>query len=1109
LNQKLEQIINYTAEQSRSYLTASDVDNIISQEYLDKLQESREIEGVYLANSLQHIDLSQEDSTAQEVKIKQVQEKDRLEQYRLEQGSLFRVYLIKQREDLYTCVFSNHHAILDGWSNPILLGYVHNTYLRLENQETILLTVDRSYEDTQKYLQQHLDNDKDYWNKYLSQIDERSDLSSLLSVANKHNSLRVNEYKHIRENKEETLTITSNLYDNIKKLSREEGVTLNAILQYVWHRVLNIYSNSNHTVVGTTVSGRNLQIDNIESSVGLYISTLPLIVDHDKQIQKSIIESIKDIQDNINEISSKSNINLAKLQKGAIRLFDSLFIYENYPNSANKEEEKRLKIRFKGAIEKLDYPLGVTAYEANNQLIFALQYAGELFSRDSIEHLLSIFKTLLEQIVNNPYQEGKNLNYLNQEQYRKITRIWNDTTREYPNDKHIYQLFEQQVESTPDSIAIICNGHQLTYKDLNQRANQLAHYLRKIGIEKEAIISLIIDRGINFLIAVLAIFKAKAAYLPIEPTFPIKRIQYILTNSKTKFVILEKKYESITFNTSNNLSFQPIYIEDICMEHYSIKNASFDKNYSPDDLAYVIYTSGSTGTPKGAMVEQQGMINHLYAKIQDLNLSKTDIIAQTAPQSFDISVWQFLAPLVVGGCVCVVPTSVVSDLDLLLHEINKNNVTIFQVVPSLMRILLQHVQEYENKSKALKKLRWLIPTGEELLADLVQKWLNIYPLIPVLNAYGPTECSDDVTHYKVEGMLSHITPIVPIGRPVANTQIYILDRCFQIVPIGVVGELYVGGDGVGRGYLYDPERTASAFLLNPFTKDHKNFIKKSPRLYKTGDLARYLPDGNIEFLGRVDNQIKIHGHRIELGEIEACFRKHENVAEVVVVPNIIENKHLRLVAYVVPRLKYSDKLYKKSMESNNSQTDLFTSSFNKYSNNHLESISNRELTESLKEYLKEVLPEYMIPSDIIVIKELPLNANGKIDRKALPTPDFLLTTVDYKDSYVAPRNELESRICEIWAEVLGLPKDKVGINDDFFRLGGDSIISIQLVSKLRQRLSLNISVRDIFNYKNIKILYDNVLSKKSSSTKLNVKTEQGTLSGEVLLLPVQQWFFDS
>ena len=429
-----------------------------------------------------YIDLTEElDPVAQKLKIKHIQEEDRLEPYKLSQGNLFRVYLIQQQKDVYTCIFSSHHAISDGWSGPILLTYVHDTYFQLQDKKTISLSIDHSYKDTQKYLQEHENDNKEYWNRYISQIEERGDLSGLLSSHNKQQYLKIHEYKHIINPAEQLLTIEGDIYNNLNKLIQEEGITLNSILQYVWHKVLSIYGNSNQTIVGTVVSGRNIPIDNIESSVGLYINTLPLIVNHQNNTSRSIIELIKELQDNINEINSKSNINLVRLQRGAERLFDSLFVYESYPHPTNEHQHNKLKISYTETIEKLDYALAVIAYVKSNQIILKLTYAGELFSKDSIEYLLSITKRLLQQIAANAKKEERSLNYLEQWQHQQIIHTWNQTDKEYPDNKTIHQLFEEQVEKTPDNIAVVYEGEQLTYKELNERSNRLAYYLISFG----------------------------------------------------------------------------------------------------------------------------------------------------------------------------------------------------------------------------------------------------------------------------------------------------------------------------------------------------------------------------------------------------------------------------------------------------------------------------------------------------------------------------------------------------------------------------------------------------------------------------------------------------
>ena len=418
---------------------------------------------------------------------------------------------------------SVNHTIIDGWSVPVLLGNIHETYLRLQDKEIISPKVEQSYENTQRYLQEHKDDNNDFWAKYVSQIAERSDLSGLLSLTNKNKLLKVSEYKHITDPQDKILRIEDETYHQLKKLGQEEGITLNTILQYVWHKALSVFGNSNQTVVGTVVSGRNIPIDDIESAVGLYINTLPLIVEHSNKNASSIIELIKDIHRDINEISSRSNVNLAKLQGGGRRLFDTLFVYENYPNPTNESRQSRINIDFKGSVEKLDYPLGAIVYEENNQLKFKISYAGELFGEENIKSLLSLIKILLEQIASHPHQPAQKLTYLNEEQYRKIIQEWNETDKDYPRDKTIHELFEEQVEKTPDSVAVVYEGSQLTYQELNNRANQLANYLRqKYNVKPDDLVTLCLDRNEHILIAILAVLKAGGAYVPMDPVIQMK-----------------------------------------------------------------------------------------------------------------------------------------------------------------------------------------------------------------------------------------------------------------------------------------------------------------------------------------------------------------------------------------------------------------------------------------------------------------------------------------------------------------------------------------------------------------------------------------------------------
>ena len=719
--QKLEEVITYTASLKRSYLTISDINNVVTGGYLDKVQEFNEVNSVFLANSLQQgfiyhylnqgdiddaylvqmiwtynnklninllkkawksaqikyptlrlkllwdneliqvidkkgsldwrfIDLSKTKNIKDQTKeIRRIQQNDRKEPYTLNKGSLFRVYLIKQRDNLYTCLFSNHHGVLDGWSMPILLQYIHSTYLALLNNKPIDITLDQAYLDAQAYIQKTQDSNDTYWQSQLSKVEEYINLNHLIS--NKEITNTLSEYRHIKQHKTKTLYIKDKLYDDLKTLSKQEGITLNAILQFVWHKVLSIYGTSNSgsstTIVGTTISGRDLPINNIESSVGLYINTLPLIIEHDNN--DTILDAIRKLQNSITEMNSRSNTNLAKLQKDGDRLFDTLFVYENYPTPVNNNDDNSLNITFKEGIEKLDYPIAVIAYDADNQLTFSLKYAGELFESNTMERLLNTLATLLtgvSNVLNHPSLTLNKLTYLNKQEQELILKKWNDTDKDYPSNKTIHSLFEEQVLNSPNNVAVVYEDTKLTYKELNEKANQLAHYLIKHhSIKPDDLVTLLLDRSENMIIAILGILKAGAAYVPMDPEYPDDRIKYILSDTNTNLVIANsiytKRLNSINNKVKRIAIDSKVFIKDLTK--HSNTNPKV-KDLTSKNLAYVIYTSGTTGKPKGVIIEHEGVVNLNCALSKRYNLEKNEIILQLSNYIFDASVEQKSLP---------------------------------------------------------------------------------------------------------------------------------------------------------------------------------------------------------------------------------------------------------------------------------------------------------------------------------------------------------------------------------------------------------------------------------------------------------------------------------
>jgi len=1100
--QNLINIIEYTLNQKRSYLTASDIFNVINQSYLDKLQETCQIDNIFLANSLQqgfiyralnqnqmddayvvqtiwqynclinesnlkeawvcaqkkygslrlrfawdqelvqiiekdtnidwrYIDLSLEKETEKSIykKVKKIQENDRIETYDLEKGNLFRIYLIKHKEDLYTSIFSSHHAIIDGWSFPVLLNYVHNAYLNILNGTIEVPAIDYGYENTQKYLQEHKNLYNDWWNNYLSQVDNFEDLNGLLHVSNDRPT-NIDNYRNIITPNEELLIISNDPYQNLKKVCRNYNVTLNAILQYVWSKALSVYSNANNTMTGMVVSGRNLPIDDIESSVGMFINTLPLIVNHPSEA--SIVDTIQVVQNNINEINIRNASSLSSIKKGNIRLFNNIFVYENYPNY-NQNNDK-LNITFTENIEKIDYPLGVTVFEVDEQILFKVGYASELFSNARIKDLLQTIQLLLEQVVSIPDKSAKNLKYLSNAQYKQMIEDWNETDTVYPIDNKIHELFEEQVRNTPNHVALVYENVSLTYMELNHKANQLAHYLRmNYDIRPDTIIALFLDRNEYMIIAILGILKSGAAYVPIDPSCPKERAKYIIEDTKSLLIITNTLYTEGLNSIKDSLKYDVILeIDDgkLWKKLQFLSKENHVNSISTSSLAYVIYTSGTTGLPKGVMLEHRGIVNLKYDLTFRYGMQDSEVenILQFSSYVFDASIEQIVLSLLNGYTLVLIPNQLWLEKDRFYSYLNKHAITHIDATPTIL-------EQYDFRK--IPSLKRIVCGGEPLRRDTYKK-IALSDL-KIINAYGLTETS-------VTSLVNIICEENQgIGKPIGNTKCYVLDENLRPVPIGAIGELHIGGAGVARGYLNQPKLTQEKFIDNPF----KNNIDKKKltnlKLYKTGDLVRWLPDGNLEYVGRKDLQVKIRGYRIELEEIGSILSSYEGISQSFVLAkehkdqlgNYTENKYL--VGYYV--------------------------------------CENSLNEDKIKNYLKNKLPEYMIPSVFVHLSAFPLCANGKINRKAFPDPKF-----NNGMTYLSARNEIEEKICLVWGEVLQLDPSLIGIRNNFFDLGGNSILLISLKSKLENVLGVkNLKISDLFKYPSIE-KFSNYVVKSDETT---------------------------
>ncbi len=663
------------------------------------------------------------------------------------------------------------------------------------------------------------------------------------------------------------------------------------------------------------------------------------------------------------------------------------------------------------SVSPLDLDSGISRFdlqlfleESGGQLRGNFSYNTDLFDERTIARMAEHFLNLLENVVAGPEQSIDRLALLSAPERQQLLEKWNDTRRDYPSDKYVHELFEAQAKQRPDAVALVFEHQQLTYRELNQKANQLAHYLHQRGVRAETLVAVCLERSLEMAIAILAVLKAGGAYVPIDPDSPTDRLKFMLQDTQTPLILTQERFSTFLIDFTG----QRICLDSAWEELSQQSEENLQNQVDGHNVAYMIYTSGSTGRPKGVLNVHGGLRNRLHWMQEAYRLTPADRVLQKTPFTFDVSVWELLWPLISGACLVMARPGGHRDSAYLVELIISQRITTLHFVPFMLGVFLR-----DPKVDKCTTLRQVFCSGEALSYELQQQFFR-HSGAAFHNLYGPTEASIDVTAWQCERESDR--KIVPIGQPIANTQIYILDRCLQPVPIGVAGELHIGGVGLARGYLNQPALTAEKFIYHSFC------AKPAKRLYKSGDLARYLPDGTIEFLGRIDTQVKIRGYRIELGEIEAVLGKHAAVRSSVAMVREDEPGDPRLVSYVAARSQ-----------------EAFDAA-------------------ELRKYLKQKLPEYMIPSALVLLDELPLTPGGKIDRRALPAPDQ--DRRELANVYQTPRTPTEETLAAIWREVLKL--DKVGIHDNFFDLGGHSLLATQVVSRIRSALTVELPLRTLF-----------------------------------------------
>jgi amino acid adenylation domain-containing protein len=939
----------------------------------------------------------------------------------LSAGRLMRTSLVKLSSVEHVLVFAMHHIISDGWSMGVLIREVSELYSSYERgEESGLAELEIQYADYAAWQRESLSarresEELEYWSSQLAGQES-------LELATDRVRPAVQSYRGGRERLELTEEVTAGL----KRISRQAGATLFMTLLAALNTLLYRYSGQEDITIGTLSAGRNRK--ETEKLIGLFINALALRTDlSGGPTFSELLKRVREVTLGAymhQDLPFERLVDHLRAERDISRspLFQVLFLFQNAPLGTLELPGITLTPLeyYSGAV---GYDLMISVREQGQALNVRLEYSKDLFNEGTIKRMSQHYSVLLEAIASKPDTRIFELPLLDEAERKQLLVKWNDSTCPYPVHEPFTRLFELQVENTPDAVAVRCGDTALTYRQLNERANRLASLLLDSGVTPEATVALYARRGVEFLTALLAIFKAGGTYLPLDPGYPIKRISQVIEQARCVAVLASREF-------THNLSVaSPVYaLEELLERDASIANPA--QGSVPHNLAYIIFTSGSTGTPKGAMIEHAGMINHLYGKITALGLSASDVVAQTASQSFDISVWQFLACLLVGGRVEVITDEVVHDPALLLQQIEEREITVLEVVPTLLRAILEQAEPTGTQPQNLAGLRWVIPTGEALAPDVARQWTNLYPQIPLINAYGPTECSDDVTHHQINVPPPEDLAHVPIGRPIPNMEAYILDRRLSPMPIGFPGELYVGGVGVGRGYFGDAMKTSESFVPSPFGQS-------GARLYKTGDLARYLDDGNIEYLGRADQQIKIRGFRIETGEVQATLCLHPEVRTAVVAARTDSAGSKHLVAYVV-------------LDQNEMTAE--------------ETVVAR--TPDLRVFLKERLPEYMVPSFFIGLDAFPLTPNGKIDHKALSR--MQLPDSRREQTAVGPKTSTQKHVAEVWKQVLEI--NHVSIHDRFLDIGGDSMRIIRAYRALSQSYPRQLTVADLFKYNTIESL---------------------------------------
>lgn len=937
----------------------------------------------------------------------------------LEKGPLIRFRLLRIAVQEHVLLITLHHIVSDGWSAGVLVRELLTSYEHFVGEGVPHLPeLPIQYADFATWQHEHFTGDVlcqelEHWKKVLNGAPPVLELPT--------------EFPRPKERSfagaTEEITLDPILASELHDFCRGERITPFMFYTAAFNALLARYSGQTDIVLGTPIANRDrLELENL---VGFVANTV--LLRNRFNLQQRFSELLQTVRASTLDALTHQQLPFDKLVEDLHpernSSYNPLFqvLIGVYDNPSGVQQVAGLDIEvLRPILKSSKFDLSLYIVEAGDSTRLLLEYSTDLFSKQFAERLLGHLIEICRAGIRVPETEIRKLPMLGNDESNQILDQWNSTQAEIP-ETTVHALFEEQAARSPDATALIYSGRSVSYDELNRRANKVAHLLRARGISRDTLVGVCMERSFEMVIALLAVLKSGGAYVPIDPTYPSERLQFMIADANVPVVLTQ------THLRAKLVGFNGVVLSlDACEEVAAHPAENPPAINSPDDLIYCIYTSGSTGKPKGALNTHRGVANRLLWGQRTYPIGADDKVLQKTPFSFDVSAWEFFWPLISGATLVIARPEGHKDPSYLAQLIRDEQITTVHFVPSMLQAFLN-----EPAAAGCQSIRRVICSGEALSTEAQEHFFKTFKC-QLLNFYGPTEASIEVTFWECDR--DSKLGFVPIGKPIANTQMYILSDALQPVPALIPGELCIGGIGVARGYHNRPELTAEKFLPDPF--------RPGNRIYRTGDLARFLPDGTIQYLGRIDHQVKIRGFRIELEEIESVLRQHPLVRDAVVIARELKGQQ-QIIAYYVP-----------------------------YPSITVES-------ESLRAQLRAHLPEYMVPSFFVALKEIPLNPNGKVDRRALPDPETVSSRSE--SDYIPPRNDTEQKLAQIWCEVLRL--EKAGIHDNFFDLGGHSLLATQLVSRIKMNFDAQIPLSRFFELPTIAQLGTEIQRSRSSSMK--------------------------